>query len=164
MKIDEQISQLLLQEECGSRRKLTLILVVGDGPRNHIEHGLSSESGKLSSVAAVAASRADVDVLFLSKLQYLFMYLMKFEAEEALTAIRYNYFVIYGLDQGILSAATTGEQSLGDRLRVANLICNAAFRIKRKHGLLDVRLIPWDDQSDTAERLARIERYWRHIC
>lgn len=162
MKIDEQISQLLLQEESDSRRKLTLILVVGDGPRNHIENGLQSRAGKLSSVAAIAASRADIDVLFLSKLQYLFMYLMKFEAEEALATIRYNYFVIYGLDQGIVSA--TPEQPLGERLRIANFICNAAFRIKRKHGLWDVRFIAWDEHSDTAEMLVRIERYWRHIC
>ncbi|QLQ78178.1 hypothetical protein HG537_0A04250 [Torulaspora globosa] len=158
MKIDDQISQLLLQEEGGSRRKLTLILVVGDEPRNHIENGLTSECGKLSSIAAIGASRTEIDVLFLSKLQYLFMYLMKFEAEEA---IRYNYFVIYGLDQGILSA---GEQPLGDQLRIANLICNAAFRIKRKHGLLDVRLIACDEQNDMAEKLIRIESYWRHIC
>lgn len=164
MSIDQQISQLLLQEESGSRRKLTLILVVGDEPRKHIENGLTSGSGKLSSIAAIAASRTDVDVLFLSRLQYLFMYLMKFEAEEALTTIRYNYFVIYGLDQGLLSLATSEEESLGDQLRIANLICNAAFRIKRKHNLLDVVLVPWDEHCETSHRLARIESYWRHIC
>lgn len=166
MNIDQQIAHLLLQEKCGGQRRRTLIFVVGDEPRNRMENGLTSGQGKPSSVAAVNKSRSDIDVLFLSRLQYLFMYLMKFEAEEALATMRYNQFVIYGLDQGLgsTSSATGESDSLGGQLRVANLICNAAFRIKRKHNLHEVVLIPWDEQSDQAKTLGRIERYWRHIC
>lgn len=157
MNIDQQISQLLSLEGRDEPRKQTLIFVVGENARGHIENGLRSEPGKLSSVAAVAKIR-DVDVLFLSRLQYLFMYLMKFEAEEAAGAIKYNNFVIYGLDEGLGGVERTKQ------LRLANLICNAAFRIKRKHDLLDVVLIPWDEQSSIAQELGRVERYWRHIC
>lgn len=158
MSIDQQISQLLSQERCGESRKQTLIFVMGENARTHVEKGLSSEPGKLSSVMAVSRSRQDIDVLFLSRLQYLFMYLMKFEAVETANGIKYNHFVIYGLDDGIMSM----ERPM--QLRLANLICNAAFRIKRKHDLLDVIMIPWDEQSATAKELAKVEEYWRHIC
>lgn len=157
MSIDQHVLQLLSRERCGEPRKRTLIFVIGGNPRNHIEKGLHSEPGKLSSVIAVAKSRQDIDVLFLNRLQYLFMYLMKFEAEEA-SAIKYNNFVIYGLDEGLNSMERIKW------LRLANLICNSAFRIKRKHEMLDVVLVPWAEESDISKELAQIDNYWRHIC
>lgn len=167
MDIDQQISKLLELAECVERKTKTLIFVVGENARSHIENNLKSSPGMQSSVAAVASSRQDIDVLFLSRLQYLFMYLMKFEAEEMFAAIKYNHFVIYGLDQGICTTEPhEGTEKIisSDQARLCNLICNAAFRIKRKHDLLDVVFIPWDKDSRLAKEVTKIERYWRRIC
>lgn len=166
MSIDNQIFGLLQQDFSGRRRTQTLIFTLGEKARHHIEYDLKSSPGILSSVKAIVRSREDIDVLFLNRLQYLFMYLMKFEAEEAVAQIKYNHFVIYGLDTLLeeIHDDQKGKIITGEQLRLSSLIFNAAFRIKRKYTLQDVLFIPVDSSSDLTRELSKLEDYWRHIC
>lgn len=166
MSVDNQIYGLLRQDFSVSRKTQTLIFTLGEKARHHIEYDLKSSPGILSSVKAIVRIREDIAVLFLNRLQYLFMYLMKFEAEEAVAQIKYNHFIIYGLDT-LLEEINSEEDSkiiTGEQLRLSSLIFNAAFRIKRKYTLQDVLFIPVNSSSDLARELSKLEDYWRHIC
>lgn len=92
------------------------------------------------------------------------MYLMKFEAEEDPSAVKYDRFVVYGLDALLKQVDDENDKINEDQLRLSNLIFNAAFRIKRKHSLKAITFVPFDDNSDLTMTLQRLERYWRHVC
>ncbi|GCF00410.1 hypothetical protein ZYGM_001787 [Zygosaccharomyces mellis] len=156
MKLQSLVEDLLQEDENYERRSKTLIFVLGDEARSYVEKDLKVKSGILSSVNAIVRSRRDVEVLFLNRLQYLFMYLMKWEAED----VGYNRLVLYGLDDLIFADYEDRENMKSSQLRLANLVFNAAFRIKRKHCLKDVTVI----NSRDNDKLKRIEGYWRHVC
>lgn len=156
MKLQSLVENLLKEDENYQRRSKALIFVLGDEARLHIERDLKASPGQLSSVNAIVRSRRDVEVLFLNRLQYFFMYLMKWEAED----VGYNRLVLYGLDKLIFMASENHEELTCSQLRLANLVFNAAFRIKRKHCLRDVNVINLKDNV----RLKQIENYWRHVC
>lgn len=156
MKLQSLIEELLQESESYQRRSRALIFVLGDESRLHVENELRAIPGKQSSVNAIIRSRRDVQVLFLNRLQYLFMYLMKWEAED----VGYNWLILYGLDELIISNSQDGNKLTGSQLRLANLIFNAAFRIKRTHCLKDVTVVHKKDYV----QLKRVEDYWRHVC
>ncbi|CAR26073.1 hypothetical protein ZYGR_0E00520 [Zygosaccharomyces rouxii] len=156
MKLQSLVEDLLQEDENYQRRSKALIFVLGDEARLYIERDLSASPGRLSSVNAIIRSRRDVEVLFLNRLQYLFMYLMKWEAED----VGYNRLVLYGLDELIFLNRDDSENLTNSQLRLANLVFSAAFRIKRKHCLKDVSVINLRDHV----RLKQIEDYWRHVC
>lgn len=145
---------ILQEDERYDRRSRTLIFALGDTARMHVETQLKPAPGVLSSVTAVIRSRRDVEVLFLNRLQYLFMYLMKLEVETEC----YNSLVLYGLDELIFDGAE--EVLKPEQLHLANLVFNAVFRIKRKHYLQAVRFITIRDSP----QLKMLEDYWRHVC
>ncbi|SJM84451.1 uncharacterized protein ZBIST_1673 [Zygosaccharomyces bailii] len=154
MKLQGLVVGILQEDECHARRSRTLIFALGDTARMHVETQLKPAAGMLSSVTAVIRSRRDVEVLFLNRLQYLFMYLMKLEVETEC----YNSLVLYGLDELIFDG--TGGTLKPEQLHLANLVFNAAFRIKRKHHLKAVTFITIRDSP----QLKRLEDYWRHVC
>ena len=156
MKLQSLVEDLLQEDENYQRRSKALIFVLGDEARLYIERDLSASPGRLSSVNAIIRSRRDVEVLFLNRLQYLFMYLMKWEAED----VGYNRLILYGLDELISVNDQDTENLTNSQLRLANLVFNAAFRIKRKHCLKDVTVINLGDHV----RLKQVENYWRHVC
>lgn len=154
MKLREQVVDLLQEDESCNRRSKVLIFALGDIARQHVETELRASQGISSSVRAIIRSRRDVEVLFLNRLQYLFMYMMKLEVE----MVGYNVLIIYGLDELIFNGVT--ETLKPNQLRLANLVFNAAFRIKRKQCLKTVTFISMHDSP----QLSRLEEYWRHVC
>lgn len=162
MSIDNVLSSLLQSSDSFAEKTQTLIFVLGDGARNHIEHSDEARCNSLSSINAVSRSRKIIDVLFLNRLQYLFMYLMKFEAEEDPSIIKYNNFVVYGLDS--LIRKVDDPTISKEKFRLSNLIFNAAFRIKRKHSLNGIMFIPFIADDNLTVELQNIEKYWEVIC
>ncbi|CDH12075.1 uncharacterized protein ZBAI_03861 [Zygosaccharomyces bailii ISA1307] len=154
MGLQELVAGILQEDGRYDRRSRTLIFALGDTARMHVETQLKPASGMLSSVTAVIRSRRNVEVLFLNRLQYLFMYLMKLEVE----AECYNSLVLYGLDE--LISDGTGGTLKPEQLHLANLVFNAVFRIKRKHHLQAVTFITIIDSP----QLKMLEDYWRHVC
>lgn len=171
MSINDTIKALVLNTDCveGSEGNLkTLIFVLSNKAREYIEYHLKCSPGGTSSIQAVITSRSNINILFLNKLQYLFMYLMKLEAEEDPTEVVYNSLVIYGLDI-LLKESNTIEPTHNNlftriQLRYANLIYSAIFKIERKHNMKLIKIVPYDAESPLSKRLAKIELYWRSIC
>lgn len=136
--IHEVVDRLLTEDLPHLNKTRTLIFTLSADARSVIEHDLKSSEGTKSSLGAIIRSRTSISVLFLNKLQYLYMYLMKFEAVNEQNTIEYNSFVIYGLDS-LIEQMVANERSENaqerinvEQLRIANLIFNTLFRIKRK--------------------------------
>ncbi|EDO19520.1 hypothetical protein Kpol_1018p52 [Vanderwaltozyma polyspora DSM 70294] len=182
MEIHERLDNLLSEDPSNQDKTRALIIVLGDLARSHIEKSLNDRENKSSSIGAIIRSRQDIHILFLNRFQYLFMYLIKFEAEEDSVNNDYNNLIFYGLDSLVqeLNANKTVEEDENkdeqqnegnkdlvidnEQVRIVNLIYNASFRIKRKRALKDVIFIPVNRTKPICDKLTRIEDYWRNIC
>ena len=167
MVINDVIRDLLLEDPKNINKSKTLIFVLGDVARKNIEYGLCGKAGAQSSISAVIRSRQDIQILFLDSLQILFMYLMKFEANEDSTSIEHNRLIFYGFDILIkgVTKEVTRELSV-EQVRLANLIYNASFRIRRKHVLKSVDFIQIVNENEDdyiIKELKRMEEYWNDI-
>ena len=171
--INEVIRRLLLEARPENTR--TLIFVLGDPSRAYFERGLTSESdsklqsryGKVSSIQSVVRCRDEIKVLFLNRMQYVFMFLTKLEAEKY---IEYTNLILYGLD--VLLGQETEEQKgengssfslSAQQVRLANLTFDTLFRVKRKHELGMVKFVPFSEGSSVSRDLLQLEEYWRYI-
>ena len=112
----------------------------------------------MSSVRASINARNNINVLFLNKLQYLFMYLTKFEVEEGEGIVNFKNLLIYGLDEVL---GLEGDTLSASQTRLANLIYNVAFKVKSRYQI-EIQFISSNDE--TCEDLNRLEQYWREIC
>ncbi|KAL3229204.1 Suppressor of HU sensitivity involved in recombination protein 1 [Nakaseomyces bracarensis] len=158
MTIKELIESLLLEDFDDTRKRKTLILVLGDEARLQFE----SQRYTTSTIGSLLRGKNDIGVLFLNSLQYLFMYLMKLEVSPD----AYNHLVIYGLDSLVCNLPSKAgskeaheEMSL-EQVRAANLIYQAAFKVQRTHQFNVTNFINYREN----EPLERIELYWKVIC
>ncbi|CAR22547.1 Shu1p [Lachancea thermotolerans CBS 6340] len=153
--MDTALAQLILDD---NEKLGTLIFALGETARHYFEHQLSSSAGTMSSVRASTNSRCNIKVLFLNKLQYLFMYLTKLEGEGNGQELGLTNLIIYGLDEALelvddkLSIAQT---------RLANLIFNVAFKVRARHRV-EVQFI--SSKDDVHDNLNRLEQYWQEVC
>lgn len=135
----------------------TLIFVLGEDARTKIETGLVSKNGTIDEIEK---SRRDIQILFLNRLHYLFMFLMKLEAEKTNL---YNNIVIYGLDSLILPHSSI------ERIRLCNLILSTLYKVKRQQELDEVLMIRYgnlektDDEQTNDDELNRLDKYWQYI-
>lgn len=136
----------------------TLIFALGDIARAYFEHQLTSSPGAMSSVQSIMNTKRNIKVLFLNKLQYLFMYLTKFEAESTSDAVEFSNLVIFGLDD-LLGCEQQHAQLSTTQTRLANLIYNVAFKTRKKHQL---NLI-FTPSAQGSKGLVELEQYWREI-
>ncbi|SCW04446.1 LAFE_0H13696g1_1 [Lachancea fermentati] len=154
MSIETVLAQLIIEEDNSNN---TLIFGLASNAREYFEKELTSSSGTMSSVRAMVNSRTSIKVLFLSKLQYLFMYLTKLEVDDANTSTRYTSMIFYGLDELL----KCDKQSLcAQQVRLANLIFNVTFKLKNKHEL-EVQFVP--SLPYECSDLNRLEQYWREM-
>ncbi|SMN21813.1 similar to Saccharomyces cerevisiae YHL006C SHU1 Protein involved in a Rad51p-, Rad54p-dependent pathway for homologous recombination repair [Maudiozyma saulgeensis] len=128
----------------------TLVFVLGQDARDKIEAGLTSCDNNLSTIEK---SRHDIKVLFLNKLQYLFMFLMKLEAEK--TCI-YDNIVLYGLDSLVL------DKDNVEIIRLLNLILSTLYKVYRLHNLNDI-ITEWYDNTKDTTTLDRMVDYWKFL-
>ena len=177
--INEVIRRLLLETRPENTK--TLIFVLGDPSRAYFERGLTLESdsksessygkgkgkGKVSSIESVVRCRDEIKVLFLNRMQYVFMFLTKLEAEKY---VEYTNLILYGLD--VLLGQETGKQGSAngsifvlsaEQVRLANLTFDTLFKVKRKHELGTVKFVPFDGGSLVSRDLFQLEEYWRYI-
>lgn len=142
MEIDSVVEDVLKKEG------KTLIFVLGEGARSRIERGFTSRD---SCVATIERSRRDVKILFLNKLQYLLMFLMKLEAERT---VEYANVVLYGLDALVVPGNSTTEQ-----VRLSNLVISTLYKVRQKHDLKYTPIV-WYGSPEDAKMLNRIVTYW----
>ncbi|SCV00242.1 LAMI_0G03796g1_1 [Lachancea mirantina] len=134
----------------------TLIFALGDASRRYFEEGLSSSPGVMSSVIATINSRRNIKVMFLSKLQYLYMFLNKFES--ARDEMEFNRLVIFGLDEILGYPIEEGLDS--SQLRLAHLIFSVACRVEQTKSI-EIQFVP--SLPSSCEELDVLEQYWREL-
>lgn len=144
MDINEVVDRLI------KKKGRTLIFVLGQEARDIVENGLTSID---NSLFTIEKSRHDIKILFLNKLQYLFMFLMKLEAEKK---CNYNNIVVYGLDSLVSEKIDT------ERVRLSNLILSTLYKVCRTHDLNDI-IIEWFDNEKDNTELDRIVEYWKFL-
>ncbi|SCU92210.1 LAFA_0F08812g1_1 [Lachancea sp. 'fantastica'] len=148
------LSQLILED---AETSSTLIFALDVTARRYFENDLNCSTGTMSSIRAMLNARDQIKVLFLSKLQYLYMYLTKFEVSEVSEKLSFGNLIIYGMDE----ALGPKEKSLTiEQTRLANLIFNVAFKIKERYQM-NVQFVP--SQEDHHDDLGKLEQYWREI-
>ncbi|AET38167.1 Shu1p Ecym_2437 [Eremothecium cymbalariae DBVPG len=148
--------EAILKRIINENEQKSLIFVLGAGPREYFEVELPSGAFTYPSVQAVANSRHNVKIMFLDKLQYLFMYLTKFETE---SKTDFKTLVIYGLDV-LLKVASTDSRLSVSQVRLTNLIYNISFRVAKRHGL-DFEFVLHSTPANA--EMQKLESYWRHI-
>ena len=127
----------------------SLVFVLGEEARQRVEAGFVSAG---SQVATLERSRRDVKVVFLNKLQYLLMFLMKLEAERV---AEYSSVVLYGLD----TLVEAPGNSATEQVRLTNLVVSTLYKVRQKHDLRVAQIV-WMDESSAAVKLDRIVAYW----
>nr|6DEX_A Chain A, Suppressor of hydroxyurea sensitivity protein 1 [Eremothecium gossypii ATCC 10895] len=142
---ERALLQLVVEDDAKA-----LVFVLGQDARRYFEEELPASPFEFPSPQAVANSRQNVGVMFLDKLQYLYMYLTKLEVDEA---PEYRTLVVYGLEQ-LLGA---GGELDADQVRLASLIYNTAFRVRVRHGAA-VRFVA---HGAPHAQLQQLEAHWR---
>lgn len=165
----ENYLQILME---GSTNRC-LVLVIGSQARGTAESWRVNSKNRRLSIRSVGRSRSNINLLFLGRLQFLFMYLMQMEAQLSgisLNSEAYDKVILYGLDVEIENLP------IEEQVRVCNLILSAAFRVQRKitESLAQpsratqtehVEIIPYNFGSRVYEHVIRpIEKHWRQVC
>lgn len=175
----------------------TLLICIGKG-RIKLENGInlisfkcsetSTESEKvdqlnLNRFQCINNINNNIHIIFLEKLQYLFMFLMKMQIGTNI----YNRILIYGLDllfihsTKSIAEAKTSINNINnlnyEQIRCCNLIFNAIFKINRQTCFKLVKFIYYyDDKANHSENeshqgfidiqlkeIKRLEKYWKEI-
>ncbi|AMD18912.1 HBR011Wp [Eremothecium sinecaudum] len=147
--------ELVLRKLLDGPPDKSLIFVLGSRSRYFFESELPNGRFAFSSLRAVDNSRRNIKVMFLEKLQYLFIYLTKFEAE-GLKSLK--QVIIYGLDE--LIKCNTANFLSASQVRLANLIYSISFRVMRRHNVT-VQFVLF--RSPGIKDFESLENYWRYI-
>lgn len=147
-----------------------LIIVLGDKPRLFIETELrtllikqtvssnqvpNDDDDDLLTINDIRRLDKDIKILFLDKLQYLFMYLTYLEVNSGLNSneFQYNNIIIFGLNQLMLHVFNS-HLSIDDNnkkieiIRLYQLILNSFYSLKNKFDTINkLLIIPYDDQE-----------------
>ena len=147
-----------------------LIIVLGDKPRHFIETELrtllikqtassnqvpNDDDDDLLTINDIRRLDKDIKILFLDKLQYLFMYLTYLEVNSGLNSneFQYNNIIIFGLNQLMLHVFNS-HLSIDDNnkkieiIRLYQLILNSFYSLKNKFDTINkLLIIPYDDQE-----------------
>ncbi|CCF55616.1 hypothetical protein KAFR_0A01780 [Kazachstania africana CBS 2517] len=163
MAVIYEVLQKLLLGKAAENDKKTLVFTLGEEARKNI--GNIGEDGQITmSLKMIENNRKNVHILFLNRLQYLFMYLMKLEADK--DKFQYDNLILYGLDSLIAQYNTedNAEDLNVEQIRLSNLIFNSIFKIKRKYEIDMLEFIPIDEGAQISLGLLKIEKYWKYVC
>lgn len=149
--IDDILGELLTRVP-----QRVLIFVLGAEGKEYFEKDLPKQFTN-SSVQAITNSKHYIKVMFLEKLQYLFMYLTKFETQGT---SEFEFLVIYGLDN-LLDCKDTKVPFTAQQMRLTNLIYNISFKVSKLQKL-DIKFIPF--KKELHPDLDNFEKYWHRIA
>lgn len=129
----------------------SLIIVLGGKSRQFIETELktlltkraesSSDDDHLLTINDIQRLDKDIKILFLNKLQYLFMYLTYLEVDSDLNSnkFQYNNIIIFGLDEQMSKVQNTSGQI--EMIKLYQLILNSFYSLKYKFDTINQLLI-----------------------
>ncbi|KAH3899814.1 uncharacterized protein SCODWIG_01831 [Saccharomycodes ludwigii] len=181
------------QRNTETKTKKSIIFALGDKSRKYFEDELSQgggDQGIASSIQVIWNSENNIDILFLDKLQYLFMYLTKFEVT-SVKSFEYQNVIIFGLDDMIINYDNAGlttsklknsqsedaNVNVGEikvatlnveQLRLLNLIYNIAYKTKYTQNINLVFVPVCADNLDHNHenllmQLQKIQKYWESL-
>ncbi|KAK5773628.1 hypothetical protein RI543_005147 [Arxiozyma heterogenica] len=129
----------------------SLIIVLGDKSRQFIETELkklltkraesSSDDDHLLTINDIRRLDKDIKILFLNKLQYLFMYLTYLEVDSDLNSnkFQYNNIIIFGLDEQMSKVQNASGKI--EMIKLYQLILNSFYSLKHKFDTINKLLI-----------------------
>lgn len=147
------------------RGKRTLVFALGDKARKYFEQDLRRKQSTFNSINDIIRGKSKVRVLFLDKLQYLYMYLTNIEAELHSCQDRSSYYeeiVVFGLET--LLPVEEGKQHFSiSQIRDCNLVVNGCLTLQQQYGVR-VTIVPVAENTNSVPTdLVRLTRYWRYI-
>lgn len=154
-------------------KESSLIIVLGEQPRLYVETELKNvmQDAEIQvTFDVIRHIHEDIKVLFLNRLQYLFMYLTHLEVDEANS--QYNNIILYGLDNLLIQTLSQSSKSNDDKkieiIRLSQLILNCFYSLKRNHHFDIHRLIsiPWGKnttENDFSNLELQIDDYCQYI-
>ncbi|CCH62691.1 hypothetical protein TBLA_0I00260 [Henningerozyma blattae CBS 6284] len=165
----------------------TLIITAGQSPREYIEQEIPSNRRKkdsprndsnsnipsdiyFGSIWSIVQSTDNVGVLFLDKVQYIFLYLTQL-ASVSKDALKYDTLIVFGLDSLLMEFTTTIPTNKDDEntlnkveyLRYANLILGTISQLATNG--IDVILVPFEKNQNMAHTkiISRLIEYWNTL-
>ncbi|CDO95967.1 unnamed protein product [Kluyveromyces dobzhanskii CBS 2104] len=153
------------------RNRKVLVIALGDKARSFFEQDLRERTTEqFNSIDDIVRSRANVRVLFLDKLQYLYMYLTYVEIElqnRESPSMHCEEIIIHGLEsllfteQQLDSEKATPELSVA-QLRHCNLILHGSLRLQNRYAVR-IRMVSATDLGDLSQDWEILTQYWHHI-
>lgn len=160
--VQSVIIDLIRQNGSKNNDETSLIIVLGDKSRLFIETELKtlltkqtasfSNDDRLLTVNDIRHLDKDIKILFLNKLQYLFMYLTYLEVDKDLNSNKFQYdnIIIFGLNEQMLKVKDTNGKI--EMVRLYQLILNSFYSLKHKFDNINKLLvIPYNNNNNTAE-------------
>ncbi|CAL9735900.1 suppressor of HU sensitivity involved in recombination protein 1 [Monosporozyma servazzii] len=153
----------------------SLIIVLGESSRQFIETELKTllvgDKDKENEAEGLTINEIqhlhdDIKILFLNRLQYLFMYLTHLEVDKGVKTMTMTYdnIIIFGLDQ-LLSKNGKEDDKETDVIRLSQLILNCFYSLPRRYTNMNKLIsIPFEE-SETEETaiLTQIDSYCKYI-
>lgn len=157
----EDVLRELLQDD-----KRTLVFALGSKARTFFEEDLGKSDEEFNSINSLVRAKENIKVLFLDKLQYLFMYLTNIELElflqdDLVQSPQYDEVVIFGIEF-LLEIKKADIELTPDQIRKLTLICTASFRLQKKYKI-NVRYVWADETGKTCRGLGTSIRYWQYV-
>lgn len=154
--------------------KKTLVIALGNVARKFFEQDLRHKAREhpcFNAIDDIVRGRRNIKVLFLDKLQYLYMYLTYVEIEveqhsRGNTLSSCEEIVIYGLESLVFphekeeEKEEKQEKMSPEQLRNLNLILHGAMRLEKRYAIR-VRLVNAVDLGVQVHSWDALSRYWR---
>lgn len=153
----------------------SLIIVLGESTRQFIETELKTlltggkDKGNKDglSINEIRHLHEDIKILFLNRLQYLFMYLTHLEVDkDAKTmTMTYDNIIIFGLDQLLCNVDEKKTENGLDIIRLSQLVLNCFYSLPRRHPNMNKLIsIPFEEkETEENDILTRIDSYCKFI-
>ncbi|CAL9730735.1 suppressor of HU sensitivity involved in recombination protein 1 [Monosporozyma unispora] len=153
----------------------SLIIVLGESSRQFIETELKTllvnnkDEEKIDglTIKEIRHLHEDIKILFLNRLQYLFMYLTHLEVDNVskTTTVSYDNIIIYGLDQLLCNNDEAQPDNELQTIRLGQLILNCFYSLPRHYTNMNLLLsIPFsEDENRETHILNQINSYCRYI-
>lgn len=154
----------------------SLIIVLGESSRQFIETELKTllvgdkdkeNEAEGLTINEIKHLHEDIKILFLNRLQYLFMYLTHLEVDKGVKTMTMTYdnIIIFGLDQLLGKIDKEKPNNETDVIRLSQLILNCFYSLPRRYTNMNKLIsIPFEE-SETEETaiLTQIDSYCKYI-
>lgn len=155
------------------RNKKVLVIAVGVKARSFFEQDLrENKTHFFNSIDDIVRGRSNVRILFLDKLQYLYMYLTYVEIElqnKGNTSMCYEEIIIYGLESLLMtkeqleSEETQKTLDLSiSQLRHCNLILHGSLRLENQYAVR-IRMVSATDLGMMSQGWKNLTEYWQYV-